>query len=88
MENYLKGRGFKEEDSMDQNFQSFLEDKGAKSPQIQSDNNVPIPKDTSKLTIYEEDGCPKVEVVSEDGRPTTLIVHLPDGRLLEIDCIY
>jgi hypothetical protein len=88
MENYLKGRGFKDEDANDQNFQGFLEGKAVNSPQIQSDSIEPKPKDTSKSTIYEEDGCPKVEVVSEDGRPTTLIVHLPDGRLLEIDCIY
>ena len=88
MENYLKGRGFNEEDSEDRKFQGLLEGKASRPVQVQSDINDANPKDTSKSTIYAEDGCPKVEVVSEDGRPTTLVVHLPDGRLLEIDCIY
>ena len=86
MDSYLKGRGFKEVESGDSNFQGFLEGQGSKPDQEHANISEDRPKE--KLVIYEEEGCPKVEVVSEEGRPTSLVIHLPDGRLLEIDCIY
>ena len=87
MESYLQGRGFKDPKSSEKNsFQGFLETQKADSqndhPEMTSDKPV------EKEVIYEEEGCPKVEVISEDGRPTLLVIHLPDGRLLEIDCLY
>ena len=38
--------------------------------------------------LYEEDGGPKVEVVSIDGRPVQIVVHLESGRILELNCEY
>jgi len=86
MDSYLKGRGFKEVESGDSNFEGFLEGKSGKADAEQK--NVSEDRPQEKSVIYEEEGCPKVELVSEDGRPTSLVIHLPDGRLLEIDCIY
>lgn len=87
MDSYLKGRGFKDPaESEDASFQGYLE--GQK--QSQTDEAPPLAEtvDKESETIYEEEGCPKVEVVSTDGRPTSIVIHLPDGRLLEIDCHY
>lgn len=85
MESYLKGRGYKEPvESEDSSFQGFLEGQKASPPSEVNDD--PDPKE--KQVIYEEEGCPKVEVISEEGRPTSIVIHLPDGRLMEIDCHY
>ena len=86
MDSYLKGRGFKDVESGDSNFEGFLEGQSSKPDQEHANVSEDRPKE--KSVIYEEEGCPKVEVVSEEGRPTSLVIHLPDGRLLEIDCIY
>ena len=86
MDSYLKGRGFKEVESGDSKFEGFLEGQSGKADAKQK--NVSEDRPQEKSVIYEEEGCPKVELVSEDGRPTSLVIHLPDGRLLEIDCIY
>jgi len=86
MESYLSGRGFKVTESEDSNFQGLLE--GQPGNSIQDQSNITEDRLEEKSVIYEEEGCPKVEVISEDGRPTSLVIHLPDGRLLEIDCIY
>jgi hypothetical protein len=83
MDSYLKGRGFKDVESGDSNFEGFLEGKSGKADAEQK--NVSEDRPQEKLVIYEEEGCPKVELVSEDGRPTSLVIHLPDGRLLAID---
>ena len=87
MESYLKGRGYKEPvESDSSSFKGFLEGQKASTPVENQDDFKQKPKD--KEIIYQEEGCPKVEVVSEEGRPTSIIIHLPDGRLLEIDCHY
>ena len=87
MESYLKGRGFKNPvETENVSFKGYLD--GQK--ESRSDEVLPNlePVEQEKETIYEEEGCPKVEVVSTDGRPTCIVIHLPDGRLLEIDCHY
>jgi len=86
MDSYLKGRGFKDVESGDSNFEGLLDQKSGE-PNTK-EKNVSEDRPKEKSVIYEEEGCPKVELVSEDGRPTSLVIHLPDGRLLEIDCIY
>ena len=87
MESYLKGRGYKEPiESDSSSFQGFLEGQKSSTPVEKKDESLEKPKD--KKIIYQEEGCPKVEVVSEEGRPTSIVIHLPDGRLLEIDCHY
>ena len=87
MESYLKGRGFQDPaESKDSSFQGFLE--GQKTSPQNPSVDTPEKKPQEKQIIYEEEGCPKVEVISEEGRPTSIVIYLPDGRLLEIDCHY
>jgi len=86
MESYLKGRGFKEEPNGDSSFKGLLDAQNTPAEPMQPDN--PDANLAKKEVIYEEEGCPKVEVVSEEGKPTTIVIHLEDGRLLEIDCVY
>lgn len=87
MESYLKGRGYKDPiESEDAKFQGFFEGKKPSAEMKNKDDTEQTPKE--KEVIYQEEGCPKVEVISEDGRPSSIVIHLPDGRLLEIDCHY
>ncbi len=88
MESYLKGRGFKDPVSGDT--PSF---RGLLDPDINNPQNADVKDSKSDITsestiIYDEKDCPKVEVVSENGQPKSIIVHLPDNRLLEIECHY
>jgi hypothetical protein len=88
MESYLKGRGYK--DSVDHDSSSFrglLEDQNPKSS-ANSDRVNAEQTESEISTIYDEKDCPKVEVVSEDGRPKAILVHLPDNRILELECHY
>jgi len=86
MESYLKGRGFKEEPKGDSSFKGLLDTQNTPAEPMQADK--PDANLAQQEVIYEEEGCPKVEVVSEEGKPTTIVIHLEDGRLLEIDCVY
>ena len=87
MESYLAGRGHSENDSSeDQGFRSYLDD---------SPKQVAPPTDASESSqdeqvevIYEQADSPKVEVVSVEGKPRRIVIHLPDGKLLEISCEY
>ena len=86
MESYLKGRGYKDDLKKDSSFESLLDTskKGSETPPTDSAEVNPAQKEV----IYEQENCPKVEVVSIDGKPISIVIHLQDGRLLEIDCVY
>lgn len=86
MESYLKGRGYKDDLKKDSSFESLLDTskKGSETPPTDSAEVNPPQKEV----IYEQENCPKVEVVSIDGKPISIVIHLQDGRLLEIDCVY
>ena len=87
MESYLKGRGFKNPvETENVSFQGYLDGQKESLPNEPPPHVEQVEKE--KETIYEEEGCPKVEVISIDGRPTSIVIHLSDGRLLEIDCHY
>jgi len=86
MESYLKGRGYKDDLNKDSSFESLLETSKKKPETSQVEPVEAIP--AQKEVIYEQENCPKVEVVSVDGKPTSIVIHLQDGRLLEIDCVY
>ena len=48
-----------------------------------------IPKKDDLIeVIFDEKDCPKVEVISVDSKPRQIVIHLPDGRLLKINCEY
>jgi len=86
MESYLKGRGYKDDLKKDSSFESLLETskKRPETPLVDPVEANPAQKEV----IYEQENCPKVEVISVDGKPTSIVIHLEDGRLLEIDCVY
>jgi hypothetical protein len=88
MESYLKGRGFKDSVSPDSSsFRGLFEDQKTMSDTV-SDQEKVEKAESEISTIYDEKDCPKVEVVSEDGRPTAILIHMPDNRILELECHY
>tara|TARA_B100000212_G_scaffold299823_1_gene244673 strand:- start:751 stop:1026 length:276 start_codon:yes stop_codon:yes gene_type:complete len=91
MQSYLSGRGGEHnvEDKSIEGFRSYLDnttqsDQNEESQPLSSENSA----DLQNEVIYEEEGCPKVEVCSIDGKPVSINIHLPDGRLLKLDCEY
>ena len=41
-----------------------------------------------KELIHTDESGIKIEVVSVDGTPTNLLVHIPDGRVIDLSCEY
>ena len=98
MENYLTGRTDSGhpalEDESNGAFRSYLEQESVTSSDVASDSSdLSTPGDSPSdvgetALIYEEDGGPKVEVVSVENRPVQIVVHLESGRILELNCEY
>jgi hypothetical protein len=88
MENYLTGReGGNNLDvsTKDSSFRSFLSE--PTDSQTTSADLEPVEEGISEV-IFDEKDCPKVEVISVDSKPSQIVVHLEDGRLLKINCEY
>lgn len=87
MESYLKGRGFNDNtEVLDTSFTPY-----GKSDQDNSSDSVSpeaTPENLSSEVIFDEKDCPKVEVKSLDGKPSEIIIHLTDGRILCVECQY
>ena len=92
MQSYLSGRGASMEgngSSDDSNaFSSYLAD-----PSKQ--HSVPAPADTGDAeqnteteVIHEDESGIKVEVVSVDNSPVNILIHIPDGRVIDLSCEY
>jgi len=98
VENYLTGRTDSGHPALEEegnsSFRSYLEQESVTSSNAASDfSQHPLPVDSpadsgETALLYEEDGGPKVEVVSIDGRPVQIVVHLESGRILELNCEY
>jgi hypothetical protein len=88
MESYLAGRGHTSGNgsSEDSGFRSYLND-GLKQVSVPVDVSDPQ-QDEQVEVVYDQADCPKVEVVSIEGKPRRIVIHLPDGKLLEISCEY
>ena len=88
MQGYLTGRGEMNENSdgsKDSVFRSFL----SANQEIKPDNeSVSSESDLESEIIYDQANCPKVEVLSEDGVPQKILIHLEDGKILQIQCNY
>jgi hypothetical protein len=82
MKGYLSGRTTSKECEVDKDtsFRSLLS--------IEKEQLDDTPVNSKIDVIYEDKDCPKVEVLSEDGTPSAIIIHLPDGKLLQINCHY
>lgn len=87
MESYLKGRGFDEQAGADSTFSAYLSP-STTTLATTSSEKIEVGKETQSKVIYEEEGCPVVEVVSRDEKPVQLIIRFDDGKVLEIDCLY
>jgi len=91
MQSYLSGRGGSADiNSEDKSgFRSYLDATPADQPDSsKTEGQMNMDGEVATEVIYEQEGCPKVEVTSLDGKPTSITIHLPDGRLLKLDCEY
>ena len=89
MESYLTGRGDSSGNILpaaeEEGFRSYLDD----DPKQVTPPAEPDAKENEQVdVVYDEANCPKVEVVSSEGKPRRIVIHLPDGKLLEISCEY
>jgi hypothetical protein len=92
MRSYLSGRGSNAEDFVSDKasgaFSSYL----GEPNQLNSSLASPIDDETvgnlSTEEIHVDETGIKVEVVSEDGQPRKILVHIPDGRIVELGCEY
>ena len=88
MKNYLsalKGDSSLETSDTDDGFKPFLEGQQDVASNLSPSDEV---KSEESQIIYDQSDCPKVEVVNIDGKPSRIIIHLPDGKRLEISCEY
>ena len=91
MDNYLTGRNKDSKTNLDGTISEFrsLTDMANNSSQlIQDQNNQANDVEVERETVYSEGDSPVVEVLSVDGCPQEIIIHMNDGRLLKIACNY
>jgi hypothetical protein len=90
MQSYLSGRGANIDDVKSDDsgsFSSYLADPG-KQHSISSPPESESEKAVEKEIIHTDESGIKIEVVSVDGTPTNLLVHIPDGRVIDLSCEY
>ena len=93
MESYLSGRGLDPQETETSvsvpEFKSLssLRDLNKKASEIEHNSSSDSVMSASDV-IYEEEGCPKVEVVSIEGVPRDIVITMPDSKILKISCEY
>lgn len=89
MESYLSGRTPDADPSTgkeDEPFRSYTEpEKGNASPALPL---VAPTGDETTQTLHDEPGGPKVELISSDNRITRIVIHLENGKVLNLHCEY
>ena len=90
MQSYLSGRGsdINLKENQEGSFRPFLQPVANDPCDSSSTNEKTSTENQQSEVIYDEENCPKVEVVSEDGAPVKILIHLPDKRILSLDCKY
>ena len=92
MQSYLSGRGanIQDEDSEKtaESFSSYLTDPSKKHTIAPNSELTQKNEDLEKKLVHEDESGIKIEVVSADGIPTNLLVHIPDGRIIDLSCQY
>jgi hypothetical protein len=89
MENYLSGRNPDGDPSMgkeDEPFRSYT-DPGKGNAAHSHPFSTPSDDETIQ-TLHDEPGGPKVELVSSDNRITRIVIHLENGKVLNLHCEY
>ena len=91
MDNYLTGRNKDSKTNLDGTISEFrsLTDMANNSAQlIQDQNKEANDVEMERETVYSEGDSPVVEVLSVEGCPQEIIIHMNDGRILKIACNY
>ena len=91
MDNYLTGRNKDSKTNLEGTISEFrsLTDMANNSAQlIQDQNKEANDVEVERETVYSEGDSPVVEVLSVDGCPQEIIIHMNDGRVLKIACNY
>ena len=91
MDNYLTGRNKDSKTNLEGTISEFrsLTDMANNSAQlIQDQNKEADDVEVERETVYSEGDSPVVEVLSVDGCPQEIIIHMNDGRVLKIACNY
>jgi hypothetical protein len=87
MESYLSSKGVGLSSSNNSSFSSYLRNDEVGEDSSSTEISVDDANSTTDV-IYDEKDCPRVEVVSIDGNPHKILIHLLDGKLLKINCHY
>ena len=91
MENYLSGRGSNLEGN------NFNNDEDEFSPYLSANSSADLNSSTDhdeldqnkeKSLIHSDETGIKIEVVSVDGTPSNILIHIPDGRIIDLSCEY
>jgi hypothetical protein len=92
MENYLSGRGSNLEGSNLNNhedeFSPYLSGNNSADLNSSTDDDEELDKNKEKSLIHSDETGIKVEVVSVDGNPSNILIHIPDGRIIDLSCEY
>lgn len=88
MESYLSGRSPDADPSRDNEskpFRSYASTEGDGSSHLSGSSSMG--EETVEI-LHDEPGGPKVEVVSVEGRVNRIVVHLENGKVLNLHCQY
>jgi hypothetical protein len=91
MQSYLSGRGASIESndsSEESNFSSYLDDPSKKHAVQVSVDSVESEQNTESEVVHADESGIKVEVISVDSAPVKILVHIPDGRIIDLSCEY
>ena len=92
MQSYLSGRGASMEDngsSGESNaFSSYLDDPSKQHPVSVPLDSGDSEENTETEVIHADESGIKVEVVSVDNSPVNILIHIPDGRVIDLSCEY
>jgi len=92
MQSYLSGRGTSIENVLTvdgtDSFSPYLSDPSKQHDSMPKSEVVQNDVNSDTELVHEDESGIKIEVVSVEGVPTNLIVHIPDGRVIDIGCVY
>ena len=92
MQSYLSGRGASMEGdgSSDESngFSSYLADPSKQIPVPETSDAGDSVQNTETEVIHADESGIKVEVVSVDNSPVNILIHIPDGRVIDLSCEY
>jgi len=92
MQRYLSGRGasIESNDSTDASstFNSYLSDPNKQHQVPVSSDSDDSPQNSETEIIHTDESGIKIEVVSVDNSPVNILIHIPDGRVIDLSCEY